>query len=64
MQCCGKDMYDNGNNYHCAVCGNRIYKTTKPVTCPVCKSKLYDNGDNVHCAKCEYRKIKGRDGIW
>lgn len=56
MKCCGKYMYDNGNNYHCNICGRRIYKRQKPKICPRCKSSLYDNGNNVHCAKCGYRK--------
>lgn len=55
MKCCGKEMHDNGSNYHCAVCDKRIFK--KPTICPKCKVKLYDNGNNVHCPKCDYRKF-------
>ena len=54
MECCGKEMYDNKDNYHCNICGKRIYK--KPQACPYCKTTLYDNGNNVHCAKCGFRK--------
>ncbi len=57
MICCGKEMYDNGNNYHCSICGNRIYKSIKPTKCPRCHSRIYNNGNNVHCAKCGYIKF-------
>lgn len=58
MKCCGKEMFDNRDNYHCNICGKRIYKQRKPSICPKCKSSLnlFDNGDNVHCLKCGYRK--------
>ena len=56
MKCCGKVMYDNGDNYRCGVCGKRIKIIKKVDTCPYCSAQLYDNGDNVHCAKCGYRR--------
>lgn len=55
MKCCGKEMYDNINNFHCAVCGRRIYKNVLEI-CPICKNSLYINTDNIHCVKCGYRK--------
>ncbi len=56
MECCGKKMYDNGDNFHCNICGKRIYKKKRSI-CPKCKSGLNDNGNNVHCAKCGYREF-------
>ena len=57
MKCCGKEMFDNINNFHCNICGKRIFKKKKRIICPKCKSGLYDNGNNVHCAKCGYREF-------
>lgn len=51
MKCCGKEMFNNTNNYRCRTCGKKIYKI-----CPVCKNKLSINSNNVHCEKCNYRK--------
>ncbi len=56
MKCCGKEMYNNEDNYHCNICGKRVYKLKKPKICPECGTVLYDNGDNMHCAKCGFRK--------
>ena len=56
MKCCGKEMYNNKNDYHCSVCGKRIFKGVIPSKCPVCNSQLYNNKTNVHCEKCGYRK--------
>lgn len=59
MKCCGREMYDNGSNYRCGICGKRIYKTSKPLTprrCPVCGADLFDNGNNIHCQKCGFRE--------
>lgn len=56
MKCCGKEMYDNKNDFHCAVCGRRVYKKKVIEICPICKNSLYTNRDNIHCAKCGYRK--------
>lgn len=57
MKCCGKEMFDNINNFHCNICGKRIFKKKKRTICPKCKSGLYDNGNNVHCVKCGYREF-------
>lgn len=58
MQCCGKKMFENVDNFHCNICGKRVYKSREAITgkCPICKSDLYINANKVHCAKCGYRK--------
>lgn len=56
MKCCGKEMYDNGNNFRCGICERRYVKIHKSLRCPVCNQRMYDNGNNLHCGKCDYRK--------
>ena len=59
MMCCGMKMYDNPDNYHCAICGKRVYKKKVPKICPICNKKYLgfpaiSRKDNVTkiCPKC------------
>ena len=56
MKCCGKEMYDNGDNYHCSECNKRIYKKDLKI-CPQCGKEVFFNGNNVHCPNCGNRKF-------
>lgn len=40
MKCCGKEMYDNGDNYHCSDCNKRIYKKDLKI-CPICRKEVF-----------------------
>lgn len=44
MKCCEKEMHNNEDNYHCNICGKRVYRLKKPKICPECGTVLYDNG--------------------
>jgi len=58
MKCCGREVYDNGDNYRCGVCGKRKPKINPEASrkCPECKNMLYMNFNNMHCGKCGYRR--------
>ena len=62
MKCCGKEMYDNGDNFRCGKCGKRIYKPKAVASkiCPRCGRPVYVNDDNIHCSNCDYREYVRR----